>query len=259
MIHRLIAALAAACFAWLGYFAFPQAAPAAAPLPLADYTYDDHAYPGALPCVASERGPQSRTITPPAPPSTVGRTVLRRLEPAVSSATVTNDAASTLTQCAHAYGYDSGQGQGVEGALPSFVSSDVATKSSSSLIGKSYGLGTVVESPGLNQAAGNAARDALAAAHPGALIEQSFTTTAGVRRIDILTQSRLAIESKVGRTSFTAATRSQIAKDSLLLSNRQVTGVEWVFSRSGVTGQVGPTGPLADALSKAGISWSLAQ
>lgn len=104
-----------------------------------------------------------------------------------------------------------------------------------------------------NQAAGNAARDAVAAAHPGALIEQSVTTTAGVRRIDILTQSRLAIESKVGRTSLTAATRSQIAEDSLLLSNRQVTGVEWVFSRSGVTGQIGPTGPLADALSKAGI------
>jgi hypothetical protein len=109
-----------------------------------------------------------------------------------------------------------------------------------------------------NQAAGNAARDALAAAHPGSLIEQSFTTTAGVRRLDILTQSRLGIESKVGRTSLKATTRSQIAKDSLLLRNGQVTGMEWVFSRSGVTGQIGPTGPLADALSKAGIPWSLA-
>lgn len=109
-----------------------------------------------------------------------------------------------------------------------------------------------------NQAAGNAARDVLAAAHPGSLIEQSLTTTAGVRRLDILTQSRLAIEAKVGRTSLTATTRSQIAKDSLLLRNGQVSDVEWVFSRSGVTGQVGPTGPLADALSKAGIPWSLA-
>lgn len=109
-----------------------------------------------------------------------------------------------------------------------------------------------------NAAAGNAARDALAAAHPGSLIEQSFTTTAGVRRLDILTQGLVGIESKVGRTSLTATTRSQIAKDSLLLRNGDVNGIEWVFSRSGVTGQIGPTGPLADALSKAGIPWSLA-
>lgn len=109
-----------------------------------------------------------------------------------------------------------------------------------------------------NQAAGNAARDALSAAHPGSLIEQSFSTTAGVRRLDVLTQGGLGIESKVGRTSLTAATRSQVAKDSLLLRNGDVTGMEWVFSRGGVTGQIGPTGPLADALGKAGIPWSLA-
>jgi len=109
-----------------------------------------------------------------------------------------------------------------------------------------------------NQAAGNAARDALAAGHPGALIEQSFSTTAGVRRLDILTQSGLGIESKVGRTSLTATTRSQIAKDSLLVRNGDVTGIEWVFSRSAVTGRIGPTAPLADALSKASIPWSLA-
>ena len=109
-----------------------------------------------------------------------------------------------------------------------------------------------------NQLAGNAARDVLAAAHPGSLIEQSLSTTAGVRRLDVLTRGGLGIESKVGRTSLTAATRSQVAKDSLLLGNGDVTGMEWVFSRSGVTGQMGPTGPLADALGKAGIPWSLA-
>ena len=109
-----------------------------------------------------------------------------------------------------------------------------------------------------NQAAGNAARDRLLAGYPGALPEQSFTTTAGVRRLDILTQGGLGIESKVGRTSLTATTRSQIAKDGLLLRSGDVTGIEWVFSRSGVTGQIGPTGPLADALSKAGIPWRLA-
>jgi hypothetical protein len=76
-----------------------------------------------------------------------------------------------------------------------------------------------------------------------------------VRRLDILTQGGLGIESKVGRTSLTATTRSQIAKDGLLLRSGDVTGIEWVFSR---TGQIGPTGPLADALSKAGIPWRLA-
>lgn len=99
-----------------------------------------------------------------------------------------------------------------------------------------------------NQAAGNAARDAIAAAHPGSLIEQSFVTAFGVRRLDVLAKSGLAIESKVGRTSLTSTIQAQIAKDQWLLQNSvDVTAVEWVFSCSGVTGQIGPTGPLAAA------------
>lgn len=47
-------------------------------------------------------------------------------------------------------------------------------------------------------------------------------------------------------------------QDVLLLKNKDVTSIEWVFSRSGVTGRIGPTGPLADALDKAGILWRLA-
>jgi hypothetical protein len=108
-----------------------------------------------------------------------------------------------------------------------------------------------------NQAAGNAARDVIAAAHPGSKIEQSLSTTAGLRRLDVLTQGRVGIEVKVGRTSLTAAARSQIAKDVLLLRSGDVTGIEWVFSRSAVTGLRGPTGPLAKALSKENIPWSL--
>lgn len=50
-----------------------------------------------------------------------------------------------------------------------------------------------------NQAAGNAARDAIAAANPGSLTEQTFNTALGARRVDVLTQDGLAIESKVGR------------------------------------------------------------
>ncbi|HEU5004348.1 MAG TPA: RHS repeat-associated core domain-containing protein, partial [Actinomycetota bacterium] len=108
-----------------------------------------------------------------------------------------------------------------------------------------------------NQAAGNAARDAIAARYPGANIEQTFQTALGARRVDVLTQDGLAIESKVGYTSLTKSIQLQIAKDQLLMQNPAISGVEWVFSASAVTGQVGPSGPLAEALDKAGIAWSI--
>jgi hypothetical protein len=109
-----------------------------------------------------------------------------------------------------------------------------------------------------NQAAGNAARDAIVAANPGSLIEQTFQTTLGARRLDVLTQEGIGIESKVGYTSLTRSVQSQIAKDQALLDNGDLSGVQWIFSRSGVTGRVGPSGPLADALGKAGIPWWIA-
>jgi len=109
-----------------------------------------------------------------------------------------------------------------------------------------------------NQAAGNAARDAIAAAHAGSLTEQTFSTALGARRVDVLTQNGLAIESKVGRASLTSDIRAEIAKDQWLLQNNpDITGIQWVFTRSAVTGQIGPTGPLAAALDKAGIPWGL--
>jgi hypothetical protein len=73
----------------------------------------------------------------------------------------------------------------------------------------------------------------------------------------VLTPEQLAIESKVGRTSLTADIRLQIAKDQWLLQNHDVNGVEWVFSRSAVTGQVGPTAPLQAALDDARITWTI--
>lgn len=108
-----------------------------------------------------------------------------------------------------------------------------------------------------NQAAGNAARDAIAAENPGSSIEQTFQTALGARRVDVLTQNGLAIESKVGYTSLSSSIQAQIAKDQLLIENGDVTGVQWVFGRSAVTGQIGPSGPLGAALDKAGIPWSL--
>ena len=108
-----------------------------------------------------------------------------------------------------------------------------------------------------NQAAGNAARDALVLEYPGSQIEATFVTTAGVRRLDVLTSEGVGLESKVGRTSLSAATRSQIAKDALLLRSGGVTGIEWVFVRSEVAGKIGSMDPLANALDTAGIPWRL--
>src|SRR5262249_38685573 len=68
-----------------------------------------------------------------------------------------------------------------------------------------------------NQAAGNAARDAIAARYAGSQTEVTFDTALGARRVDVLTQEGLAIESKVGYTSLTRGVQSQIAKDQLLM------------------------------------------
>jgi hypothetical protein len=108
-----------------------------------------------------------------------------------------------------------------------------------------------------NQAAGNAARDAIAAQYPGAETEVNFDTDLGVRGVDVLTPQGEAIESKVGYTSLTQSVQSQIAKDQWLAENGEVNGVQREFSPSGVTGRVGPSGPLAAALDKAGIPWSI--
>jgi hypothetical protein len=54
---------------------------------------------------------------------------------------------------------------------------------------------------GANKLAGDSIRDVIAAREAPALIEQSFTTVGGVRRVDVLKlgDQTLAIESKVGR------------------------------------------------------------
>lgn len=109
----------------------------------------------------------------------------------------------------------------------------------------------------LNQAAGNSARDAIAAAYHGSRTEVTFQTALGARRVDVLTPQDLAIESKVGYSTLDKSIQLQIDKDVLLMQNGDVSGVEWMFSRSASTGLVGPSNPLAQALAKAGISWSI--
>ena len=109
----------------------------------------------------------------------------------------------------------------------------------------------------VNQANGNAARDAIASQYPGAQTEVSLQTDLGWRRIDVLTDQGLAIESKVGYTSLTSSIQTQIAKGMALMADpvSGVSAVQWNFSTSPVTGLSGPSGPLAAALTKAGITW----
>jgi hypothetical protein len=85
----------------------------------------------------------------------------------------------------------------------------------------------------------------------------TIQTALGARRLDVLTQQGLAIESKVGYTTLTSGIQLQIDKDALLMQNPQISGVEWMFTRSAATGLVGPSGPQARALAKAGIPWSI--
>jgi len=110
-----------------------------------------------------------------------------------------------------------------------------------------------------NKAAGDAVRDAIAAREAPALTEQNLRVTGGLRRIDVLKQGNriVAIESKVGRTGLGRSgsrVRQELARDVKLLRSGEVDEVVWEFTRSEVTGKIGPTQPLLDALNKFGIT-----
>jgi hypothetical protein len=107
-----------------------------------------------------------------------------------------------------------------------------------------------------NRAAGNAARDAIADMYPGSTTEVRFDTELGTRIVDVLTPENIAIESKVGYTTVSRVTASQMAKDQLLIESGKVSGVKWIFSPNEY-GDVGPSGPLGDALDSAGIPWEI--
>ena len=62
-----------------------------------------------------------------------------------------------------------------------------------------------------------------------------------------------AIESKVGRTFLDARVRQELARDWWLRRQGQVGGVRWEFSRSKVTGELGPTATLLQKLQKLGF------
>ncbi len=119
------------------------------------------------------------------------------------------------------------------------------------------GLGKVAPNSSVqaNKAAGDAVRDLIAAIEAPALIEQSFTTVGGVRRIDVLKLGNelVGIESKVGRTVLDSRVRQELARDWWLRRQGQLDRVRWEFSPSDMTGKVGPTQQLLEKLHKLGF------
>ncbi len=101
-----------------------------------------------------------------------------------------------------------------------------------------------------NKSAGDSARDAIAAREAPAVIEQTFKTAGGPRRVDVVKigETRVGIESKVGRVSLTPEVRQELARDWWLRRQGQLDKIVWEFSRSAVTNKIGPTRPLLKKL-----------
>jgi hypothetical protein len=123
------------------------------------------------------------------------------------------------------------------------------------LVHNAYGGKAVDSGVQANKAAGDAVRDLIAAREEMALVEQSFSTVGGMRRVDVLKlgQELISIESKVGRTALDARVRQELARDWWLRRQGQVDRVVWEFSPSDVTGKVGPSKPLLEMLNKLGF------
>lgn len=80
-----------------------------------------------------------------------------------------------------------------------------------------------------------------------------FKTGLGRRFVDQFADGVIN-ESKVGYTTLTSTVQKQIQKDAwLVANNQQVESAAWHFFQSPVTGLVGPSGPLREALTSAGI------
>ncbi|VAW74547.1 hypothetical protein MNBD_GAMMA12-235 [hydrothermal vent metagenome] len=95
-----------------------------------------------------------------------------------------------------------------------------------------------------NNINGNVVSNNIAARFPGSDREVRLVTpNGGVRFVDVLTPEGLAIESKVGRTSLSNTVRIQASKDIELFNDpfSLVNSLRFEFSRSPITGKVGPT------------------
>jgi RHS repeat-associated protein len=79
-----------------------------------------------------------------------------------------------------------------------------------------------------------------------------FGTSQGGRYVDQLVE-KVANESKVGYQSLTPRIALQISKDAELMGTGAVDDVVWHFFRSPITGKMGPSQPLFEALLRNGI------
>jgi RHS repeat-associated protein len=79
-----------------------------------------------------------------------------------------------------------------------------------------------------------------------------FRTSRGASYLDQVVDG-FAHESKVGYTTLSRRVRSQIAKEAELMARGRIKGSTWHFYRSPVTGGIGPSAPLRQALRQANI------
>ena len=116
--------------------------------------------------------------------------------------------------------------------------------------------GRLVEGAGIAPsrigATGKIGEDALKAL--GGESQKFFKTPLGGRRVDQFTIGDTANESKVGYQSLTATTKIQIAKDTYLIKQGTFADDVWHFFQSPITGLIGASKPLLQALKDAGIS-----
>lgn len=119
---------------------------------------------------------------------------------------------------------------------------------------------------GANKLAGDSMRDVIASQEAPALTEVRIRTLGGPRHIDVLKlgDELVSIESKIGRTSLGprgGRIRQELARD--WWSQRRASGlpggatkvdrVRWQFTRSKITGEIGPTKPLQEKLRELGF------
>jgi hypothetical protein len=88
----------------------------------------------------------------------------------------------------------------------------------------------------------------------GGVSNKFFRTSRGTRFVDQFVNN-VAHESKVGYTSLTKPIENQIAKDAELVASGKVDAAIWHFYRSPVTGRIGATKQLKEALRASGIDY----
>ena len=86
----------------------------------------------------------------------------------------------------------------------------------------------------------------------GGTSQKGFSTTTGWRFIDQFVKGA-AFESKVGYTTLTKSIARQITKDVELINRGRINSSTWHFFKSPVTGKIGASKPLLEALKTAGI------